>query len=142
MDCWEELVDEWYTGNWRAVHDNVKERRAQMAHHNKAEVPELYDLYGMAHTASYKKAKAFFESDLDHPEMFTNISSHHKLVKYRDVGKARKGEDFNPSQESLDPELVMISGRERPHGSIAVGDGIIRCPLTLPEIKSLVELPS
>uniref|UniRef100_A0A8I6YI08 Uncharacterized protein n=1 Tax=Hordeum vulgare subsp. vulgare TaxID=112509 RepID=A0A8I6YI08_HORVV len=98
-------------------------------------MPHLYDLYGMAHTASYKTAKAFSESDLDDPNNFTNISSHHKLVAYRDTGKATKGDDFNPSQEPLDPELVMISGGGRPHGSIAIGDGIIRCPLTLPEIK-------
>ena len=98
-------------------------------------MPHLYDLYGMAHTASYKKAKAFSESDLDDPNNFTNISSHQKLVAYTDAGKATKGGDFNPSQEPLDPELVMISGGGRPHGSIAIGDGIIRCPLTLPEIK-------
>ena len=73
-------------------------------------MPPLYDLYAMAHTASYKKAKAFFESGLDHPEKFTNISSHHKLMSYKEVGKARKGEDFNSSHEPLDPELVMISG--------------------------------
>ena len=60
-------------------------------------MPEVYDLYAMAHTAPYKKAKAFSEDDLDHTESFTNISSHDKLVKYRDEGKARKGEDFNPS---------------------------------------------
>uniref|UniRef100_A0A8I6WCX4 Uncharacterized protein n=1 Tax=Hordeum vulgare subsp. vulgare TaxID=112509 RepID=A0A8I6WCX4_HORVV len=99
-------------------------------------MPHLYDLYGMAHTASYKKAKAFSESDLDDPSNFTNISSHQKLVAYRDAGKATKGDDFNPSQEPLDPELVMISGGGRPHGSIAIGDGIIRCPLTLPKIKA------
>jgi hypothetical protein len=45
----------------------------------------------MAHMAPYKKAKAFTEFGLDHPESFTNISSHHKLVKYRDEGKTRKG---------------------------------------------------
>uniref|UniRef100_A0A8I6YDI7 Uncharacterized protein n=1 Tax=Hordeum vulgare subsp. vulgare TaxID=112509 RepID=A0A8I6YDI7_HORVV len=99
-------------------------------------MPHLYDLYGMAHTASYKKAKAFSESDLHDPNNFTNISSHHKLVAYRDAGKATKGDDFNPSQEPLDPEMVMISGGGRPHGSIAIGDGIIRCPLTLPKIKA------
>jgi hypothetical protein len=99
-------------------------------------VPEVYDLYAMAHTASYKKVKAFSEADLDNPENFTNISSHHKLVRYIDEGKARKGEDFNPSQHPFDPELVMISGGGRPHGSIAIGDGLIRCPRTLPEIKA------
>ena len=89
----------------------------------------------MAHTTSYKTAKAFSESNLDDPNNFTNISSHKNLVAYRDAGNATKGDDFNPSQEPVDPELVMISGGGRPHGSIAIGDGIIRCPLTLPEIK-------
>ena len=51
------------------------------------DVPPLYDLYAMAHTAPYKKAKAFSEDDLNHPESFTNISSHNTLVRYRDVGK-------------------------------------------------------
>ncbi|KAI4973261.1 hypothetical protein ZWY2020_028969 [Hordeum vulgare] len=136
MDCWEALVDEWCTASWRAIHENAKDRRSQMAHHNKTEMPHLYDLYGMAHTASYKKAKAFSESDLDDPSNFTNISSHQKLVAYRDAGKATKGDDFYPSQEPLDPELVMISGGGTPHGSIAIGDGIIRCPLTLSENKA------
>ena len=95
----------------------------------------MFDLYAMAHTAKYKKAKAFSESDLDHPESFTNISSHNKLVRYRDEGKARTGEDFHPSRQPLDPELVMISGGGRPHGSLAIGDGLIRCSSTLPQIK-------
>ena len=97
-------------------------------------MPELFDLYAMSNTASYKKAKAFSESDLDHPEKFTNTASHNKLVMYRDEGKARKGPEFNPSQP-LDPELVMISGGGRSHGSLAIGDGLIRCTSTLPQIK-------
>uniref|UniRef100_A0A8I6XY44 Uncharacterized protein n=1 Tax=Hordeum vulgare subsp. vulgare TaxID=112509 RepID=A0A8I6XY44_HORVV len=106
------------------------------ARHNRMEAPQMYDLYAMAHTASYKKVKAFSESDLEHPENFTNISSHHKLVKYRDHGKARKGEDFNPSEGPIDPELVMIAGNGSPHGSIAIGDGLISCPSTLRQIKA------
>ena len=65
--------------------------------HNKKDVPLLYDLYAMAHTTPFKKAKAFSKDDLDHLESFTNISSHNKLVRYKDVGKTRKGEDFDPS---------------------------------------------
>ena len=60
---------------------------------------------------------------------------HHKLVKYRHEGKARKGDDFNPSQDPFDTELVMISGGGRSHGSQAIGDGLIHCPKTLPQIK-------
>ena len=54
-------------------------------------MPELFDLYAMAHSAPYKKAKGFSESDLDDPKNFTNRASHNKLVRYRDEGKARKG---------------------------------------------------
>ncbi|XBI54735.1 hypothetical protein VPH35_036694 [Triticum aestivum] len=156
MDCWEVLVNEWCSTEWLAVHNEAKDKCAQMegvphhqgssklyqfgwnwARYNKADkVPEVYDLYAMAHTASYKKVKAFSPSDLDDPNNFTNISSHDKLVKYRDQGKARKGEDFNLSQGPIDPELVMIAGGGRSHGSIAIGDGLIRCPSTLPEIKA------
>ncbi|KAI5007504.1 hypothetical protein ZWY2020_051252 [Hordeum vulgare] len=83
-----------------------------------------------------KKVKAFSESDLEHRENFTNFSSHHKLVKYKDNGKERKGEDFNPSQGPIDPELVMIAGIGRPHGSITIGNSLIRCPSTLWKIKA------
>ena len=89
----------------------------------------------MAHTAPYKKAKAFSEDDLNHPESFTNISSHNKLVRYSDFGKATKGEEFNLSQSAFDPELVMLSGDGSKHGSVAIGDGLMRCPRTLSEIK-------
>ena len=85
--------------------------------------------------APYKKAKPFTESDLDDPESITNKTSHHKLVKYRHEGKARKGEDFNLSQDPFDIELVMISGGGRSHGAQAIGDGLLRCPKTLPQIK-------
>ena len=38
--------------------------------------------------------KAFSAFDLDHPESFTNISSHDKLVRYRGWGKKMKGEEI------------------------------------------------
>ena len=61
--------------------------------YNKADkVPEGYDMYDMAHTASYKQVK----------------------------GKARKGEEFNPSQIPYNPEQVMISSGGRSRGSIAI----------------------
>ena len=95
---------------------------------------ELFDLYGMSNIAPYKKAKAFSESDLENAKNFSNEASHHKMVQYVKQGKARKGPDFNPSRP-LDPELVMISGGGRSHGSLAIGNGLIRCSSTLPQIK-------
>ncbi|KAI4973425.1 hypothetical protein ZWY2020_035686 [Hordeum vulgare] len=74
MDCWEALVDQWCSETWEASHNNAKERHGKMvgvphhqgsvnliqfgenwARHNKTEAPQMYDLYAMAHTASYKK---------------------------------------------------------------------------------------
>ena len=74
---------------------------------------KVYDIYDMAHIASYKKAKAFSEPDLDHPEKFTNISSHHMLIRYNKEGKARIWEDFNPSRHpslgaAQNSELCML----------------------------------
>ncbi|XP_044362057.1 uncharacterized protein [Triticum aestivum] len=72
-----------------------------------APVLEVFDLYAMAHTALFKNAKAISASDLDNRKNFTNISSHKKFVRYRDVGKARKWEDFNPSGP-FDSELSVF----------------------------------
>ena len=97
-------------------------------------MPELFDLYGMSNIAPYKKAKAFSESDLENAKNFSNEASHHKMVQYVKQGKARKGPDFNPIRP-LDPELVMISGGGRSHGSLAIGNGLMRCSSTVPQIK-------
>lgn len=43
----------------------------------------MYDLYAMAHTTTYNKAKSFFESDFDHPE----------LSQDRDVQQGGDGEE-------------------------------------------------
>ena len=61
----------------------------------------MYDLYAMAHTAKYKKAKAFSESDVDNPNNFTNISSHNKLVRYRDKGRRGKGRTLTRASNLL-----------------------------------------
>ena len=50
-------------------------------------------MYGMAHTASYKKAKALSESDLATPSTFTNVSAYSKLKAYTEVAKEKHGQD-------------------------------------------------
>jgi len=52
------------------------------------------------------------------------------------VAKEKHGEDYDPRGKPIDPELVMISGGGRRHGAMAIGDRLIRCPLTLPQIKA------
>ena len=53
------------------------------------EVPRVYDLFGLTHTGSYKKAKALPDMDLENPETFSNISAYNKLKKYREVAKEK-----------------------------------------------------
>jgi hypothetical protein len=96
----------------------------------------VFDMYGMAHTASYKKAKALSESDLASPSTFTNIAAYSKLKAYTEVAKEKHGEAYNPLGKPIEPELVMISGGGRRHGAMAIGDKLIRCDKTLPEIKA------
>src|SRR3954470_6668833 len=93
-------------------------------------------MYGMAHTASYKKAKALSESDLATPLTFTNIAAYNKLKAYTEVAKEKHGEAHAPIGKPIDPELVTISGGGRRHGAMAIGDKLIRCDKTLPEIKA------
>ena len=96
----------------------------------------MFDNYSMAHTASYKKAKALSESDLATPSAFTNVSAYSKLKAYSEVAKEKYGQDYDPRGKPIDPELVMISGGGRRHGAMAIADKLIRCPRTLPGIKA------
>ena len=61
----------------------------------------MYDLYAMAHTASFKKVKAFSQSDLDDANNFTNISSHNKLVRYEMRGRQGKGRTLTRARVPL-----------------------------------------
>ena len=87
----------------------------------------MFENYGMAHTASYKKAKALSELDLATPSTFTNPSAYSKLKAYTEVAKEKHGQDYDPRGKPIDPEVVMISGGGRRHGAMAIGDRLIRC---------------
>ena len=96
----------------------------------------MFDNFGMAHTASYKKAKALSEEDFATASTFTSISAYSKLKAYTEVAKEKHGQAYDPRGKPIDPELVMISGGGRRHGAMAIADKLIRCPRTLPEIKA------
>ena len=76
----------------------------------------MFDMYGMAHSASYKKAKALSESDHTTPSTFTNFFAYNKLKAYSEVAKEKHGQDYDPRGKPIDPDLVMISGGGRRHG--------------------------
>src|ERR1041385_3766479 len=90
----------------------------------------------MAHTSSYKKAKALSESDIATPSNFTNVAAYGKMKAYTEVAKEKHRQDYTPVGKPIDPEMVMIFGGGRRHGAMAIGDKLIRCNRTLPEIKA------
>ena len=58
------------------------------------------------------------------------------MKAYTEVVKEKHGQDYTPVGKPIDPELVMISGGGRRHGAMAIGDKLIWCNRTLPEIKA------
>ena len=60
----------------------------------------MFDNYGMAHTASYEKAKALSESDIATPSTFTNAAAYGKMKSYTEVAKEKHGQ---PGWEAYRP---------------------------------------
>nr|XP_040245648.1 mucin-7-like [Aegilops tauschii subsp. strangulata] len=107
----EEEPQEWdaqvLTGWWARIQSTPILLRA---HHHKKPVPGLFNLYGMAHMAPYKKAKPFTESDLDDPENFTNKTSHHKLIKKR---LSSSDPEITPRARPVEIAMATIVEKER-----------------------------
>jgi hypothetical protein len=52
----------------------------------------------------------------DGPKAYTNTSIHSKLSEYTSAAHERHGEDFDPSTEPLDTNLLMRLGGGKQHG--------------------------
>ena len=88
----------------------------------------------MAHKGSYKTAKAYSEGD--GPSVYTSLSAYNKMTSYSEVVKQLRGPDFDPSQNPIDPEALMISAGGKSHGTLAMCDGFVPITETLSQIKS------
>lgn len=88
----------------------------------------------MAHKGSYKTAKAYSEGD--GPSAYTSLSAYNKMTSYSEVVKQLRGPDFDPSQNPIDPEALMISGGGKSHGTLAMCDGFVPITETLSQIKA------
>src|SRR4051812_10073336 len=87
----------------------------------------------MAHKGKYKMLKAYSEGN--GVEAYTSVAAYHKMVTYSEVAKELHGPQFDPSEEEIDPEALMISGGGKYHGSTSMCIGFVHCPETLPQIK-------
>ena len=88
----------------------------------------------MAHKGKYKTVKEYSEGD--EVEAYTSAAAYHKMMAYSEVAKQLHGPQFDPSEEEMDPEALMISVGGKHHGSTSMCNGFVHCPGTLPRIKA------
>ena len=97
-------------------------------------MPKGFRSFAMAHKGKYKTVTAYSEGD--GVEAYTSAAAYHKMMAYSEVAKELRGPQFDPSEEEIDPEALMISGGGKHHGSTSMCNGFVHCPETLPQIKA------
>jgi hypothetical protein len=65
--------------------------------------------YALAHKGKATAPDVTYSST-DGPEAYTNASVHNKLTEYTSAARQRHGEDFDPTTESLDTDIIMTLG--------------------------------
>ena len=78
-----------------------------LAHKDKATAPEV----------TYNPANG--------PEAYTNASVHNKLSEYTSVAREHHGEDFDPTTQPLDTNLLMRMGGGKQHGWYWMADSTV-----------------
>ena len=71
------------------------------------------------------KGKATSDVDYnpeDPPSAYSNVTVHSRLNEYTSMTRAVHGEEYNPSTEDLDGEVIMRVGGGKKHGRYWLGD--------------------
>jgi hypothetical protein len=71
--------------------------------------------YAMAHKGKATASDTVYNPE-DRPEAYNNMSVHSKLTDYASAARERHGEDFDPTTQPLDINLVMRLGGGKHHG--------------------------
>jgi hypothetical protein len=61
----------------------------------------------------------------DPPEAYSNPSVYTRINEYTSVARSLHRDDYDPSSQDFDPEVVMRIGGGKKHGRYYLGDGII-----------------
>jgi hypothetical protein len=61
----------------------------------------------------------------DPPEAYNNPSIYTRINEYTSAARSRHGDDYDPSSQDFDLEVVMRIGGGKKHGRYYLGDGII-----------------
>ena len=83
----------------------------------------MFMAYAMAHKG---KATSDVSYNPDYPpEAYTNSTIYDHINEYISATRSIHGNDYNPSSQDFDPEVVMRIGGGKKHGRYYLGDGII-----------------
>ena len=92
-----------------------------------------FQAYCMAHKG---KAASNISFSLDDPaSAYSNSSIHTRVNEYVSAVRSVHGEDYDPSTEPIDGEVVMRLGGGKKHVRLWIGDSIVdSAPLSLSQI--------
>jgi hypothetical protein len=71
--------------------------------------------YALAHKGKATAPEVPY-NPTDEQEAYTNVSVHSKISKYTSAARQRHGEDFDPTTQPLDTDLLMRLGGGKQHG--------------------------
>jgi hypothetical protein len=79
--------------------------------------------YDMAH-----KGKATFDVSYnpeDPPEAYSNLTVYTRINEYTSTARFLHGDDYEPSSQDFDPDVIMRIGGDKKHGWYYLGDDVI-----------------
>jgi hypothetical protein len=84
--------------------------------------------YAMAHKGKATPDVSY--NPKDPPEMYTNLTVYTRINEYTSAARSLHGDDYDPSSQDFDPEVVMRIGGGKKHGWYYLGDGVINATST------------
>ncbi|GJN35822.1 hypothetical protein PR202_gb24629 [Eleusine coracana subsp. coracana] len=107
VQCWECIVDKWFTPEWEEMHNTGREWRAHMPgprHHQGSLSNEEYK-------ARWGKASQAIYDPNDPPSSYINSSFYSRISAYKEVGKQVHGPEWDPAAHPLDGEAQLVEER-------------------------------
>jgi hypothetical protein len=83
----------------------------------------MFMAYAMAHKGKTTSDVSYNLEDP--PEAYSNISVYTRINEYTSAARSLHGDDYDPSSQDFDPEVVKRIGGCKKHGWYYLGDGII-----------------
>jgi hypothetical protein len=83
----------------------------------------MFMTYAMAHKG---KATSDVSYNLENPpEAYSNPTVYTCINEYTLAARSLHGDDYDPSSQNFDPEVVMRIGGGKKHGQYYLGNGVI-----------------